>query len=184
MPDKDRFYLHRTTLTLWVGIIVATLGILTSSVKSQVFTMTQKARTVNKVELSAGANCTDSFGNIKHHMEEWSSGACDNFVCYVAVSGSYVIEEICTPDRTNVDSMNCHYVSNNAFLFPDCCPELKCISGKEIATVNPSNCSDLSTTYACEVWKNYTGCTTSTDPKILRLYNFTVDYCRKTCGYC
>ncbi|KAK3583244.1 hypothetical protein CHS0354_015425 [Potamilus streckersoni] len=184
MSDKDRYYLHRSTSIFWMGIMVTTLGILTRNVKSQVFAMTQKAKIVHKVELLAGAHCTDSFGSIKNHMDEWSSGACDNFVCYMTVSGSYVVEEICTSDRTNVDFMNCDYVSKTARLFPDCCPELKCKNGTEIATVDPSNCYDRSTTYACEVWKNYTGCMTSTDPNIVRLYNFTVDFCRKTCGFC
>ncbi|XP_050402326.1 uncharacterized protein LOC126818798 [Patella vulgata] len=145
---------------------------------------TNQSRIVSKVK--ATGDCLDASGNVMNDGDNWPSapGVCDNNICFIVFSGKFIVQERCRPlaPTENPDTTNCQLVEDNSKPFPECCPKLQCSERSPLTTLSPSVCLDLAATFACEFWRNETfGCQTGINDVF---YNYTRDYCRKTCGHC
>lgn len=133
------------------------------------------------------ADCVDGDGNTRSHLQNWtsSSGSCDRRVCYEGMLETlkWQINYDCVGEHELPDAINCEFVSETALTFPHCCPYLVC-NNVSATTTTPAPCSDRSPQKACEYWRNQTNCADSDDSLLTVLYNFTVENCALTCGFC
>ncbi|XP_052242639.1 uncharacterized protein LOC127852728 [Dreissena polymorpha] len=145
---------------------------------------------VSKMEFPA--NCTDGNNVMRAHGDVWTTtaGSCDRRICYENKRSNrrWQINQDCPPHIDYLDRINCAYRSDSTQTFPKCCPYLYCQNREpENTTVpdpSPDDCVDRSPTTACMYWKLKSNCTYSADDLVQRLYNFTVGYCKFTCGFC
>ncbi|KAK3090286.1 hypothetical protein FSP39_010633 [Pinctada imbricata] len=145
-------------------------------------------RVVVKQKLPISDECTDHTGSTVGDLNTWpsSAGSCDQNQCRHGVTFKFVLTYSCPSVSTggeNPDSVNCYEVADTSLSFPGCCPSIACNSSATTTTAAPSTCYDLSTEFACSVWYNMTqGCQSGVDGYGDRIYNYTVDFCNKTCG--
>lgn len=133
-------------------------------------------------QLTLGLGCEDSLGVAKTHLEEWQEGDCDRTICWHGTSFNYTITYSCRdiPDAENPDTTNCEVQSNLTMTFPACCPTLACdLSLESWVYATEAPCLDRSASAACSFWATEGGCGTDH-----QYYNFTVDYCQLSCGFC
>lgn len=140
---------------------------------------------VSKVEFPA--DCVDSDGVTRSHLENWTSsdGSCDLRVCYMGEleTTRWQINYDCPAEIDFLDTPNCYYSSDSGEEFPYCCSYLVCdITSATTTTLAP--CADRSPAFSCEFWKNFTNCTDSNDDLLHDMYNYTLENCALTCGYC
>ncbi|XP_041360387.1 uncharacterized protein LOC121376544 isoform X2 [Gigantopelta aegis] len=147
--------------------------------------MDSREKGENMTPCKCAAGCIDYSGVNRSHSDSWSSaaGQCDKNICYFSQSvGIWIIEERCRQIYSweNPDPDNCQKVSNLNVAFPACCEVLQCDSSTPLTTQPPSYCYDKGSAVSCWFWNSVP------DPclPVGKYYNFTKEYCKKTCGFC
>ncbi|XP_052777383.1 uncharacterized protein LOC128214784 isoform X1 [Mya arenaria] len=186
--SKDLPRLSGETLDLWRWFTVFILIISVNIVIGNNYYVNQQF-IVSKLEYPS--NCTDADSVPRKHGENWTSsaGSCDVRICQDVEILKWQINHDCPPEIDFLDVDNCYYKGNSSLQFPACCPILYCTPrDDENVTTAPDiqvgACVDLSPVAACTFWKEMSNCSDSSDGLIQRLYNFTVEFCMATCGFC
>lgn len=168
-----------------VVVAAATLAVIfgfqvVSVVSAPVLATTNNTMVVSQT-LLAGP-CVDGRGVQVGAQAKWSTG-CNKIVCHAESSGNYTVTHGCRTfePSENPDSVNCVVVSETSLAYPGCCPKLQCGAASPRTTPNPLGCYDLSSSSTCLIWKKLSSNCTLTNAYV---YNFTLTYCRSTCGFC